>query len=77
MLAWREERGERREERGEKRREERGERREEVERGRRGKKGGKKEGDEVRSIWYITECICMSPVHETSSSTRDGQEGCD
>ena len=28
-------------------------RREEVERGRRGKKGGKKNGDEVRSMWYI------------------------
>ena len=40
---------------GERRRGEEGEggRREEVERGRRDKKGGKKEGDEVRSMWYI------------------------
>ena len=40
-----------------------------------GERGEKREGrDEVMPTRYS---ICMSPVHETCSSMRDSQEGCD
>ena len=46
-----------------------------MKRGRGGKRAGEEKGQEGRRLG--PQDRRMSPVHETCSSTRDDQEGCD